>query len=80
MKAVPGNISDEELLAHYRESHKSEQLAELYKRYIPLVYGVALKYFQYSEDAQDAVMDIFEELLTKVQVNDIRLFRPWLYV
>ena len=80
MKAVPGNISDEELLARYRESHKSEQLAELYKRYIPLVYGVALKYFKYSEDAQDAVMDIFEELLTKVQVNDIRLFRPWLYV
>lgn len=80
MKAVPGNISDEELLARYRESHKSEQLAELYKRYIPLVYGVALKYFKYSEDAQDAVMDIFEELLTKVQVNDIRLFRLWLYV
>lgn len=80
MKAIPGHISDEELLALYRESHKTEQLAELYKRYIPLVYGVALKYFKCSEDAQDVVMDIFEELVTKVQVNEIRMFRPWLYI
>lgn len=79
MKTLCENITDEELLAGYRETGKTEQLAELYKRYIPLVYGVALKYFRYSEDAQDVVMDIFEELLAKVKKNDIRMFRPWLY-
>jgi RNA polymerase sigma factor (sigma-70 family) len=44
-----------------------------------LVYGVCLKYLKNPENAQDAVMNIFEELITKVQKHTIDNFKPWLY-
>ena len=74
MRKIVRNINDEELLAAYRESGKPEQFAILYERYMPLVYGVALKYLKNSADAQDVVMQIFEELLEKVLHSEIRFF------
>lgn len=79
MRKIVRNINDEELLAAYRESGKPEQFAILYERYMPLVYGVALKYLKNSADAQDVVMQIFEELLEKVLHSEIRFFKAWLY-
>lgn len=57
--------SDEELLLLYRKSRKPEYLVELYGRYMPLVYGVALKYLKNIPDAQDVVMQLYEELTEK---------------
>lgn len=79
MRKIVRNINDEELLAAYRESGKPEQFAVLYERYMPLVYGVALKYLKNSADAQDVVMQLFEELLEKVLHSEIRFFKAWLY-
>lgn len=79
MSKITRNISDEELLACYLENGKPEQLALLYEPYMPLVYGVALKYLKNNADAQDTVMQIFEELLEKVKRYEIRIFRAWLY-
>lgn len=76
MRKIVRNINDEELLAAYRESGKPEQFAILYERYMPLVYGVALKYLKNSADAQDVVMQIFEELLEKVLHSEIRFLKP----
>jgi RNA polymerase sigma factor (sigma-70 family) len=50
------------------------------KAYMPLVYGVGLKYLKDEELAQDAVMAIFEELAQKVHQHDVKQFRSWLYV
>jgi RNA polymerase sigma-70 factor (ECF subfamily) len=47
---------------------------------MPLVYGVCLKYLKDEEQAKDAVMGIFEELVIKVKQHDINTFRGWLYV
>lgn len=71
--------SDEELLHRYKQTGNSEHFGELYNRYIPLVYGLNLKYLQNSEMAQDAVMDIFEDILPKALTYDIREFRTWIY-
>jgi RNA polymerase sigma-70 factor (ECF subfamily) len=71
--------SDAELLELFLHTERSEYLGELYNRYIPLVYGLCLKYLKSAEDAEDAVMQIFESLLDKVGRFEIREFRTWLY-
>lgn len=71
--------TDEELLEQYRISHDSEVFGILYNRYIPLIYGVCLKYLQDEDRSQDAVMDIFEDLLPKITNYEIKTFRTWLY-
>lgn len=57
-----------------------ESLGLLYQRYLELVYGVCLKYLQDTAAAEDATMDIFTELVRKLPNQQIRSWRPWLYV
>ena len=73
------NITDEELLKRYCDSGDLVYFVEAYKRYMPLMYGVALKYLKRPEDAQDAVMQLFEELIVKVKETEIQSFKAWLY-
>ncbi|WP_243347301.1 RNA polymerase sigma factor [Parabacteroides sp. FAFU027] len=73
------DLSDEDLVIHYRNSSEQVMLGQLYSRYIPLVYGLCLKYLQHQEDAEDAVMQIYEELSVKVCNYDIANFKTWLY-
>lgn len=54
-------------------------LGELYQRYMDLVYGVCLKYFKEAETAKDAVMQVFEELVSKLKKHEVENFRGWLY-
>ena len=54
-------------------------LGQLYSRYIPLIYGLCLKYLQQIEDAQDAVSNIYEELNRKISNYQIDNFKAWLY-
>ena len=75
----PVQETDEELLQCYRNSGKTDSFGRLYDRYIPLVYGVCLKYLRDADDASDAVMQLFEELLPKVLQYEINVFRAWLY-
>lgn len=44
-----------------------------------MVYGVCLQYLKDPEDAQDAVMAIFEELVTKLRQHQVDHFKSWLY-
>ena len=79
MKPEQENLTDEELLKRYCDSGELVYFVEAYKRYMPLVYGVALKYLKRPEDAQDAVMQLFEELIVKVKETEIQSFKAWLY-
>ena len=72
-------LTDEELLQQYTDSGKTEYFGELYNRYIPLLYGLCLKYLSDEARAQDAVMQLFEELLSKVSNYQIKVFKTWLY-
>jgi len=44
-----------------------------------LVYGVCLKYFKEPETAKDSVMQIFEELVSKLKKHEVENFKSWLY-
>ncbi len=71
--------TDEELLSLYRTTGSAEHFGELYHRYIPLVYGLCLRYLQHAEKTQDAVMQLYEDLAAKISQYDIKVFRTWLY-
>ncbi len=71
--------SDEDLLALYVQTNLSEYFGELYNRYIPLIYGLCLKYLQNTEKAEDATMELFETLLPKVSGYEIKVFKTWIY-
>jgi RNA polymerase sigma factor (sigma-70 family) len=68
-----------ELLEAYKTRSSMESLSILYQRYMEMVYGVCLKYLKDSEDAKDAVINIFEELVTKLQRHEVDNFKGWLY-
>ena len=72
----PGDL---ELIAAYRQSSDLKIVAQLFSRYMKLLYGVCLKYLGDSEPAKDAVMDIFEELTQKLLKHEVGNFKGWLY-
>lgn len=80
LKTISTNAaSDNELVQAYRSDNNMASLSELYQRYMELVYGVCLKYFKDPEEAKDAVLNIFEELVTKLHKYEISNFKGWLH-
>lgn len=80
LRTIPNNdLSDKELADRYRKDGDTALLGELYQRYMDLVYGVCLKYFKDAELAKDAVINIFEELITKLRKHEVDNFRGWLH-
>ena len=76
----PDEADDEALLNNYRDSGELAVLGRLYEKYVSLIYGVCLKYLKDDEQAKDAVMGIFEELVTKARQHEVKQFRAWVYV
>ena len=72
-------LTDEELLSEYKKSGDSHYFGELFNRYISLLYGVCLKYLHDPDKSQNAVMQLFEDLLPKVSNYEISVFRTWIY-
>jgi len=79
-KTKPDTEGDDALLQSYRQTGDLAVLGQLYEQYMPLVYGVCLKYLQDEEQSKDAVMQIFEELIVKINRHEVKQFRGWLYV
>jgi RNA polymerase sigma-70 factor (ECF subfamily) len=73
------DADDAYLIGEYKSTGKLDFLATLYQRYMSLVYGVCLKYFD-EEASKDAVMQIFEELIGKVKQHEVQNFKSWLHV
>ena len=71
--------SDDELLKQFVRTSDQELLGQLFSRYVALVYGLCLKYLQQTEDAEDAVINIYEELTQKTRNYQIENFKTWLY-
>ena len=71
--------TDTELIALYKQTLEMRVLSDLYQRYMELVYGVCLKYFKETEQSKDAVMNIFEELVEKLQLHEVGNFKNWLH-
>jgi RNA polymerase sigma factor (sigma-70 family) len=79
IKKISSSFTDSELVHQYKDTSNMDTLGDLYGRYMDLLYGVCLKYFKEPDEAQDAVIHIFEELVTKVKKYDIDNFKGWLY-
>lgn len=72
--------SDEQLLEAYRESDHNEALGVLYDRHLEMVFNTCNRYLENEAAAQDAVLDIFEQLCLKVRQHEIRHFGNWLHI
>lgn len=73
-------ISDKELVDAFKQTGDIQQLSTLYQRYMDLVFGVSLKYFKNAEQAKDTVMEIFNELNTKLKLHQVDNFKGWLHI
>lgn len=72
-------LDDNDLLEKYKQTGNISYFSQLYERYIPLVYGLCLRYLQNADKSQDAVIDIFENLSGKIIGYEIKSFKNWLY-
>jgi RNA polymerase sigma-70 factor (ECF subfamily) len=68
-----------DMLLEYRRSGNLEVLGRLYQPYMSLIYGLCLKYLKDETSSKDAVMQIFEELITKLRLFEVSNFKSWLY-
>ncbi|PWT75135.1 MAG: RNA polymerase subunit sigma-70 [Bacteroidetes bacterium] len=73
------SYSEQELIRLYRETGKLDLLSALYQPYMELVFGICLKYLEEREEAKDAVLAIFEELVPKLRHHEVENFKGWLY-
>ncbi|MES2567729.1 MAG: sigma-70 family RNA polymerase sigma factor [Bacteroidota bacterium] len=71
--------SDNELIIEYKATKDNVFVGILYKRYSHLVLGLSLKYLKDIDEAKDAVMQIFEKLLTDLLKHNVEYFKSWLY-
>lgn len=74
------DVADTDLIAGYKDHGDLQLLGALYGRYMHLVYGVCLNYFKDEETSKDAVMQIFEELVSKLRIHEVQNFKSWLHV
>ncbi len=71
--------TDAELVTLYQAAGDLNILSTLYQRYMDLIYGICLKYLKDPEASKDAVINIYEELVTKLKQHEVSNFKSWLY-
>lgn len=74
------NYSEDELINNFLESGDNRFVGILYERYGHLVLGLCIKYLKNKDEAQDAVIQIFTNLLKDLKRFKIDYFKSWLYV
>lgn len=74
------NQTDNEIIELYRKSGDISLIGSLFTRHTSLVYGVCLKYLKDRESAKDAVMQVFEKLISLLRSHEVENFKGWLYV
>lgn len=72
-------LSDEELIAKYKETQNTAHVGELYQRYTHITLAVCIKYLKNTDDAQDAVMQIFEKIIQDLLKHDVNFFQGWFH-
>jgi RNA polymerase sigma-70 factor (ECF subfamily) len=74
------NQTDNEILLLYKKTGDLSLIGELFTRHTSLVYGVCLKYLKDRELSRDAVMQVFEKLISTLKNHEVDNFKGWLYV
>ena len=78
-KGISANTTDQELIKKYKNTSDLDYVAELYNRYLHLIFSVSLKYLKVREDAEDLSIKIFEVLQQKLPEQEIGNFGGWLH-
>lgn len=71
--------SEASLLAKYRQSGELRILGDLYSPCMDYVFSICYKYLQDEDESKDAVMQIFEKLITDLRTHEVTNFRNWLH-
>lgn len=64
----------------YRKTKDQDIIAQLYTSYIPLIFGLCMKYYKNEENSKDAVISIYELVQEKLKTQQIHHFHSWIYV
>lgn len=78
-KISTSGLDDDLLLNRFRKTADANLLAELFDRYIEMIYAVCIRYLEDRELSKDAVMEIFHQLSDKLARHEVGNFRSWLY-
>ena len=68
-----------ESVAAYRATGDLTILGELYEQHMELIYAVCYNYLRDEDEAKDAVMSLFEQLVSDLKKHDVQQFGPWLH-
>lgn len=74
------NYSDNDLIDRFLETGDNQFIGVLYERYGHLVLGLCIKYLKNKDEAKDAVIQIFSNLINDLKKYKIQYFKSWLYV
>lgn len=74
------NYSDNELINIFLEKGDNNFIGILYQRYGHLVLGLCIKYLKNKDEAEDATVQIFSNLIQDLTKYKIEFFKSWLYV
>lgn len=72
-------LDDSKLVSLYKETGDNFYVGVLFERYAHLAFGVCMKYLKNEDDCKDAVLQIFENLLSDIKRFNIKNFAPWLH-
>lgn len=73
------DFSDTDYLSEYRRTGNLTELGELYERHMDMVFAVCFRYLRDEDDAKDAVMQVFEQLIEELKTSEVRNFKSWLH-
>jgi RNA polymerase sigma-70 factor (ECF subfamily) len=69
--------TDEALVTAYKQGDQ-EALGQLFTRYLPIIFGICMKYLKDETAAEDASMQVYEQLRDKLLLHDVQHFGGWL--
>lgn len=68
------------LIRNFRKSGDIEILSQVYQKYMPLIYGIGLKYLKSKAMANRLVIQVFEKTTIELIKHETRNFKSWLYI
>lgn len=74
-----GSPTEAEHLLTYQRTGDVQLLGKLYQPYMELVFAVCYKYLKDEDECKDAVMQIFEKLVTDLKTHRVENFKGWLH-
>ncbi|WP_171037825.1 RNA polymerase sigma factor [Dyadobacter luticola] len=72
-------LSEGDKLRLYRKNGDIGLLGALYQPYMEMVYALCFKYLRAEEESKDAVMQIFEKLVSDLKNHEVDNFKSWLH-